>query len=538
MKKMFAGLGSFLFAANIATAKTGIVPENEFYLEDDIHHSNGLDETTFHAVIRDFETMFAPIVQQLGARLAITADWQSPVVNAYAERFDNDWQIQLHGGFARRAEITADGFTLLICHELGHHIGGFPFGGGEYWAGSEAQSDYFATQACARHLWRDQHEVNARFRDNAPTIVKTSCDAVWQITTERDLCYRTAVGAKALVDVFEALQSGPGVHFEKPDTSIVTKTLASYPEPQCRLDTYFAGLLCAAPFDYTIIPARSHPSGQTSLGAEMVASKVSCTTANDYHMGLRPACWFAPRLAARPLRSALMLTEVSGNGNGVWDPGETFNVNLPLHNNLVRDLPAGATFSLAATSDDVMTGAPTTYAAIPSAQTSPAHNGINVTLSEQIGCGSVFHLDAHVTTADTPSATELLFVAGSITTAASFDGTTRARIPDNKKEGLILRALVQTSLPLVRARFVIDLKHSFLGDVAITLISPGGRHYVLFNRDAKAGTQFSEEFTADISGEPGNGEWQVQIQDLAFMDFGDVNAWRLSFDTSRCEDGP
>ena len=32
--------------------------------------------------------------------------------------------IELNGGLARRPEVSSDGFTMVICHELGHFLAG------------------------------------------------------------------------------------------------------------------------------------------------------------------------------------------------------------------------------------------------------------------------------------------------------------------------------------------------------------------------------------------------------------------------------
>jgi Zn-dependent protease with chaperone function len=53
----------------------------------------------------------------------------------------------MFGGLARDPLVTKDGFSAVICHEIGHHIAGAPRKGFS-WASNEGQADYFATTKC------------------------------------------------------------------------------------------------------------------------------------------------------------------------------------------------------------------------------------------------------------------------------------------------------------------------------------------------------------------------------------------------------
>jgi hypothetical protein len=66
--------------------------------------------------------------------------------------------------------------TLIICHELGHHVGGFPFVSGTpfggYWAATEGQSDYYSTQVCARTMWDKETAINAGFTERVSFVTE------------------------------------------------------------------------------------------------------------------------------------------------------------------------------------------------------------------------------------------------------------------------------------------------------------------------------------------------------------------------------
>ena len=50
----------------------------------------------------------------------------------------NKWVVAMFGGLARRPEVTKDAFQFVVCHEVGHHLAGWPFA--YDWASNEGQS--------------------------------------------------------------------------------------------------------------------------------------------------------------------------------------------------------------------------------------------------------------------------------------------------------------------------------------------------------------------------------------------------------------
>ena len=78
--------------------------------------------------------------------------------------------------------MTPDGFALVLCHELGHHLAGNPRV--QAWAANEGQSDYFSTQSCARELWSGETAENAKA---ALTVPKTPKDALQRRAANKEL---------------------------------------------------------------------------------------------------------------------------------------------------------------------------------------------------------------------------------------------------------------------------------------------------------------------------------------------------------------
>lgn len=286
-----AVLGISLGAPQISSAK--ILPPNDLYLQDNLDGFTNVTREQFNEIIDEIMAIYIPIALARGVNLTVDKNWSSSVVNAYASQpGPTDWEIAMFGGLARRPEVTPDGFALVVCHELGHHFGGFAFYRGGDWAASEGQSDYYATQACAQRIWGDQRSKNAESRASVDPVAKSQCDTAWTMQEKRDLCYRSSMAGHSLANLLAALGSASTPKFDTPDTNTVSSTYERHPAAQCRLDTYFQGALCTVEANLDVIPGRNHPNGQESAEAEKEAADYSCTSYGGQSMGHRPACWF------------------------------------------------------------------------------------------------------------------------------------------------------------------------------------------------------------------------------------------------------
>ncbi len=291
----------------------------------------GLSKSDFEEVIWDVWGLFYKIVEKLGdTDLNIQRNWESNELQAEAEKMSGNWDIRLGGGFPRRPDMTKDAYTLIVCHELGHLMGGFPFAQSPWaeqkyakedqagtpsrnplWTSNEGQSDYFAAQICAKKMWSHQKAVNAKMRDNIPPSAKAKCDATFKELDEQNLCYRILLASKDLIDVFvniwredrpdlysEVPKPGlfSSVSFDRIDDSQIEKTLMDYPSFQCRLDTLIAGALCQVSWDESIIPGHHDNITRNNREAELQSATQACSEYGGQKQGSRPRCWFKPSL--------------------------------------------------------------------------------------------------------------------------------------------------------------------------------------------------------------------------------------------------
>ena len=230
----------------------------------------------------------------MGGNLKVVRKWSDGTVNAYAQQQGNTWMVSMFGGLARHSTVTEDGFALVVCHEIGHHIGGAPkkggsagggwwggSSGGTSWASNEGQSDYFATLKCLRKVFLNDDNAGIIAKMNVPSFVTDKCQKSTRGNKDdAAICVRAAMAGKSVSDLFSALSKTPETKFDKPDSKVVSSTNDSHPAAQCRLDTYFQGALCEV--------GMNEPVSQSD------EVKGTCHGSLGHTSGLRPLCWFKP----------------------------------------------------------------------------------------------------------------------------------------------------------------------------------------------------------------------------------------------------
>jgi hypothetical protein len=177
----------------------------------------GLTRAQFSQTIGIFESVFSPYAARDNRTFEILSDWNEAWPQAFARRWETDHLI-VYGGIARIPGTTVDSFALTLCHEVGHLYGGEPFGDEHNRMAVEGQADYWATSECWEKII---HELPMR---------------------EGSVQDRGVAAAIVLSAFFAANRNLPAPRVETPDTTVATQTNRTHPLPQCRLDTYVAGL--------------------------------------------------------------------------------------------------------------------------------------------------------------------------------------------------------------------------------------------------------------------------------------------------------
>ena len=274
---------SLLLALNIQFAQASFIPENDIRIPVNSSRSNGMKENDFNEVINQFESHYSPIIAGKGKNLVIERLWTDSRLNAEAVQENENWIIKMYGGFARYRTMDKDGLMLVICHEMGHHLGGAPrFTSILPWSSVEGQSDYFAATKCLRHVWNNDNNTAIIAPLKIPEALQKICSDNWNQTSDQALCIRIGMASLNVTCILAFIARKPAPKVDKPVLTGVAKTKQTHNSAQCRLDTLIQGSICSESY-LTEFSKDSEVTG-------------SCHRTTGHTVGLRPRCWFKPSI--------------------------------------------------------------------------------------------------------------------------------------------------------------------------------------------------------------------------------------------------
>ncbi len=141
--------------------------------------------------------------------IVVRLDVLNPRTNAQINTTGEVVVIEVWGGMLNQGRMDEDVLTLLLCHELGHLLGGPPLKSRNGWSSTEGQSDYYSAASCANIMGMS----DVTFYQSAEKLTHIYADVTGESYPELRTC----------------------------DPSIRERTNFGYPSVQCRLDTLVAG---------------------------------------------------------------------------------------------------------------------------------------------------------------------------------------------------------------------------------------------------------------------------------------------------------
>jgi subtilisin family serine protease/subtilisin-like proprotein convertase family protein len=73
----------------------------------------------------------------------------------------------------------------------------------------------------------------------------------------------------------------------------------------------------------------------------------------------------------------------------------------------------------------------------------------------------------------------------------------------------------------------VDIVHTWIGDLVVSLVAPNGTAYTLHNRTGGSADNIVQTYTVNLSSHAANGTWKLRVQDAAGGDTGYINSWTL-----------
>ncbi len=107
-------------------------------------------------------------------------------------------------------------------------------------------------------------------------------------------------------------------------------------------------------------------------------------------------------------------------------------------------------------------------------------------------------------------------------------------IPDMNESGISDKINCTRAGSLQSIKVEVDITHTYIGDLILTLVSPSGTTVTLHNRNGSSANNIQKIFEIGntsslqiLAGESINGDWSLEIQDMASRDEGTLNTWSI-----------
>ena len=242
-----------------------------------IDSGTGLSQSEFNSTIAHFIAINRPIAAQKGFTLSVKNKWTDETVNSDTYVSGTKWIVNAYGGLGRSDGMTTDAYTVVLCHEFNHHVGGVPkYPAPENWASDEGESDYGAVMKCFRRMAATGILGQSAISE-VPQIISEKCKVQLSDAWDQSVCERSAMASLTLAEILRKLGDEPNpVSPDVQDATRVSRTYDGHPNAQCRFDTMMAGSACGVP--YTTELSDTDPR----VGA--------CNNG----FGSRPLCWYHP----------------------------------------------------------------------------------------------------------------------------------------------------------------------------------------------------------------------------------------------------
>lgn len=208
-------------------------------------------EQSFYTTISKAYSLYFESAKNSGKNLIIkTLDWKTPYFSAWANKEnDNTYSINFWGGLARLPYMTNAALALTACHEIGHILGGAPFIKIQSMShmSSEGQADYFAAALCLKKYDRT---FKLEIETETDPYITSRCYTKFSETSDFETCLKVAIAGVSLARALAFLSDFTGLDVSDPSSLEVSETLFnSYPDVQCRLDTFMAAALSSPDAD-------------------------------------------------------------------------------------------------------------------------------------------------------------------------------------------------------------------------------------------------------------------------------------------------
>jgi subtilisin-like proprotein convertase family protein/subtilisin family serine protease len=115
------------------------------------------------------------------------------------------------------------------------------------------------------------------------------------------------------------------------------------------------------------------------------------------------------------------------------------------------------------------------------------------------------------------------------TIVRDFTNNTPVSIPDNNPTGITSTINVPEGLTIADLAATVNITHTFIGDLVVTLRSPAGTTATLHSQTGGSTDNLNQTFALSaFNGQNAAGTWTLSVSDRASIDVGTLDSWSLS----------
>ena len=123
--------------------------------------------------------------------------------------------------------------------------------------------------------------------------------------------------------------------------------------------------------------------------------------------------------------------------------------------------------------------------------------------------------------------------SGSVTVNApgtqTYTNNTDYPINDNATISSPIRVNGRPGNAPINTPVAVNIVHTYIGDLRVSLIAPDGSAYVLHNYTGNSADNINQTYIVNLSSERLNGTWRLRVTDSSNADTGRIDSWSITF---------
>lgn len=212
-----------LTGMSVSSASICPTDRNDYFcITPEMAPDSAVKLTDFYMIPAQIISLFSNELKKTGFPLILDAKWDSPYFGAGVSFYNDEFRLMILGGTTRIKGMSLDAYAAIVCHEIGHIVGGTPFQtiAGAEWSSAEGQSDYFAASICLPRYFKFKGDDTKAI---AARVERAGFEMIWAL---KDFDSNASAEEKKIIR-----------HFDKVPAAKET-IINQYPTLQCRYENF------------------------------------------------------------------------------------------------------------------------------------------------------------------------------------------------------------------------------------------------------------------------------------------------------------